>query len=63
MIVNTGGALTGVALVAAARRRLGARLPVIATWILVALTVLAFLVIGVRIATFPQIPPGTVMIR
>lgn len=63
VIVNTAGALAGIGLVDLARRRLGTRLPRIATGVLTGLTLLAFVVIGIHIASFPAPPPGTVVMR
>ena len=57
VIVNTTGGLVGLGLIAVARRRLRARTAVVVTRFCVIGTALAVVLVGVHIASFPQLPP------
>jgi MYXO-CTERM domain-containing protein len=57
VIVNTAGGLLGFAALGALRRRLRSKTPVRMTWILTAGTLLALVVAGLMIASFPHLTP------
>src|SRR4051812_31858641 len=60
VIVNTAGGLAGFGLLALLG---GAKRTTLLTWMLATATVLALVLVGVQVASFPQIPPGGVLIQ